>query len=95
MNVSKNDIIAQMRMLDPTQSRAQHTANLDTALTALTEAFLSGNGVTLSNFGNFKLQMTTSRKARNPRTGEMVDVPAQHKLTFKPAPVLKAQLNGK
>lgn len=37
----------------------------------------------LSGFGAFTLQHRPARKARNPRTGEQVDVPAKDVIKFK------------
>lgn len=41
--------------------------------------------VTLNNFARVELVWKDERQARNPRTGESVDVPAQWKLNLKSA----------
>jgi integration host factor subunit beta len=38
----------------------------------------------LRNFGVFQVKERKPRKARNPRTGEIVDVPKKMVVTFKP-----------
>lgn len=40
--------------------------------------------IELRNFGVFEVKLRKPRKARNPRTGEKVDVPAKAVVTFKP-----------
>jgi integration host factor subunit beta len=40
--------------------------------------------IELRNFGVFEVQQRKPRKARNPRTGEKVMVPAKLVVTFKP-----------
>src|ERR1019366_9561284 len=40
--------------------------------------------IELRNFGVFEVKQRKARKARNPRTGEKVMVPAKHIVTFKP-----------
>lgn len=40
--------------------------------------------IELRNFGVFEVKKRKPRKARNPRTGEKVDVPARLIVTFKP-----------
>lgn len=40
--------------------------------------------IELRNFGVFEVKKRAARKARNPRTGEKVDVPAKYVVTFKP-----------
>lgn len=45
----------------------------------------AGNKVFISDFGEFNLIRKPTRKARNPKTGEDVQVEAYSKITFKPA----------
>lgn len=45
--------------------------------------------VELRNFGIFEVQQRAARKARNPRTGEEVDVPEKYVVTFKPGRVMQ------
>lgn len=40
--------------------------------------------IELRNFGVFEVKLREARKARNPRTGERVDVPPKNVVTFKP-----------
>jgi nucleoid DNA-binding protein len=40
--------------------------------------------IELRNFGVFEVKLRKPRKARNPRTGERVDVEAKNVVTFKP-----------
>jgi hypothetical protein len=40
--------------------------------------------IELRNFGVFEVKRRKPRKARNPRTGERVDVEAKNVVTFKP-----------
>ncbi len=40
--------------------------------------------IELRNFGVFKVKERKARKARNPKTGNKVDVPAKFVVTFKP-----------
>jgi len=40
--------------------------------------------IELRNFGVFEVKKRAARKARNPRTGDKVDVPAKYVVTFKP-----------
>ncbi len=40
--------------------------------------------IELRNFGVFEVKRRAARKARNPRTGDKVDVPEKYVVTFKP-----------
>ena len=52
-------------------------------LDGITEALVSEGRVELRNFGVFEVRGRRPRRARNPRTGEAVDVPARRVVTFK------------
>jgi DNA-binding protein HU-beta len=45
----------------------------------------AGNKVFVSDFGEFSIINKPARKARNPKTGETVQVEAYKKMQFKPA----------
>src|SRR5258707_3147323 len=51
---------------------------------AIVETLLDVGRIELRNFGVFEVKQRKARKARNPRTGEKVDVPAKNVVTFKP-----------
>jgi nucleoid DNA-binding protein len=44
----------------------------------------SDHRIELRNFGVFEVKKRAARKARNPRTGERVDVSEKYVVTFKP-----------
>lgn len=46
----------------------------------------------VDGFGTFKLAQRAAREAKNPRTGEVVKVPAKKVVTFKAAAALKAKV---
>ena len=50
----------------------------------IAEALSKGDKVELRNFGVFEVKLRKARKARNPRTGDKVDVPPKNVVTFKP-----------
>jgi integration host factor subunit beta len=49
----------------------------------ITETLLNEGRIELRNFGVFEVKQRKPRKARNPRTGESVMVPAKLVVTFK------------
>ncbi len=57
-------------------------------------ALATGDKVELRGFGSFKVKSRRSRLARNPRTGDAVDVPAKRVPYFKASNELKDRLNG-
>jgi nucleoid DNA-binding protein len=50
---------------------------------SITETLLKERRIEFRNFGVFEVRKRKPRKARNPRTGEQVSVPAKLAVTFK------------
>ena len=51
---------------------------------AIVETLIEQGRIELRNFGVFEVKQRKARKARNPRTGEKVEVPPKCVVTFKP-----------
>lgn len=51
---------------------------------AIVETLVADGRIELRNFGVFEVKKRAARKARNPRTGQRVDVPQKYVVTFKP-----------
>ncbi len=51
---------------------------------AIVEALVDERRIELRNFGVFEVKRRAARKARNPRTGDRVVVPAKFVVIFKP-----------
>lgn len=49
--------------------------------------------VTIPNLGTFTVKNREARQGRNPKTGEVVDIPSSKALTFKQATNMKNLLN--
>ena len=56
-------------------------------------ALVGSDKVELRGFGSFKVKERRARKARNPRTGDGVQVPAKLVPYFKASNELKARVN--
>lgn len=59
----------------------------------VTETLASGENIQLIGFGTFEVRQRSERKARNPKTGETMTIPAQKAPTFKPGKGLKTAVN--
>ncbi len=67
------------------------------AVNAVTEtivdAMKNGEKVQLVGFGTFDVKTRDARTARNPKTGESIEVPASKHPAFSASKALKEQLN--
>ena len=59
---------------------------------AIVECLVSERRIELRNFGVFEVKLRAARKARNPRTGKQVDVPAKYVVTFKPGKEMESRV---
>ena len=56
---------------------------LDAAIEAAVEAVKKGEGVQLVGYANIAIVNKAARKAKNPRTGEVVNIPAKKAVKIK------------
>ncbi len=70
-------------------SRSKAEEALDAVIDCLQEALASGETVTFTGFGSFKVSERAERKGRNPRSGEEITIPACKVVKFTPGKSLK------
>ena len=74
-------------------SKAAAEKALNGMLMTISEALSNGDKVTLVGFGTFSTVKRTERKAKNPRTGAMIKIPAKTVAKFKPGSKLTDAVN--
>jgi integration host factor subunit beta len=65
---------------------------VDAFLDAIKEALQQQQNIEVRGFGTFKIRHRKNRMARNPRTGEPVEVAARPVPVFKPSKELRAMV---
>lgn len=70
-------------------TKAQAERVVDTMIDSIVENLKNGEEVSIAGLGIFSTKMRAARPARNPRTGETIQVPAQRVPKFRPAKALK------
>ena len=67
---------------------------VDSLFAAMRESLIKGNRIEIRGFGVFQVKETKPKPAaRNPRTGEIIFVPARKKTHFKPGKLLREELH--
>jgi DNA-binding protein HU-beta/integration host factor subunit beta len=61
---------------------------------AIIDSLVRERRIELRNFGVFEVKPRAARKARNPRTGQQVEVPRKHVVTFKPGKHMEAKVRN-
>ncbi len=67
---------------------------VDGFLNAVKRALAEGDSIELRGFGSFKVREQKARKARNPKTGEPVQVPARSVPSFKPSKLWRDRIEN-
>jgi DNA-binding protein HU-beta len=70
-------------------TKADASRALDSALDAIKAAMKKGQKVTLVGFGTFGTSKRKARKGRNPRTGQVINIPAAKTPKFTAGKALK------
>lgn len=81
--MTKKEIVKQIsERIGLTQLKTKEIVQL--TFDAIVDTLIEDTRIELRNFGVFQVKKRKARKARNPRTGEKVDVPPKNVVTFKP-----------
>src|SRR5918996_3444299 len=81
-------------LADRLGDRRTAAAAVEGLLETIVDRVRSGETVTLTGFGVFEGRARVARTARNPRTGEAVDVPATTVPAFRPGASFRSAVGG-
>lgn len=70
-------------------TKADAERAVETMINSIIETLKDGNEVSIAGLGIFSAKMRNARTARNPRTGETIEVPAMRVPKFRAAKALK------
>jgi nucleoid DNA-binding protein len=91
--VTKKEIVKQIAdRIGETQLKTKEI--VQRTFDAIVETLLEDRRIELRNFGVFEVKERKARKARNPRTGDKVDVPPKLVVTFKPGKVMEERVRN-
>ena len=92
--MTKADLVEEISV--ETGVSKNHTAIIvDGMIDAVCRALSDGKHLELRGFGTFKVRERRARRARNPRSGSEVMVPAKLVPVFKPSKELRSQVAGR
>jgi integration host factor subunit beta len=88
--MTKSQLIEEIhKKRNSTFTKQQVAAITDDIFDLIKNSLAHGERVEIRNFGNFSIRKREARKARNPKTGEVADVPAKSVPFFKAGKELK------
>ncbi len=71
-------------------SRKEAVDMIETLFSSMKGILSEGESVKITGFGTFLVRKKTSRRGRNPKTGEDMEITARKVITFKPSLEFKA-----
>jgi integration host factor subunit beta len=91
--MTKADLVQQAAdTIGPSVTKKDCAVVVDAFLNAIKDALTEHKNIEIRGFGTFKVRERKSRLARNPRTGDPVEVPPRAVPVFKPSKDLRAQV---
>lgn len=93
-NMNINDIIEYVAE-EYSVEKANVEAIVKCAFKKIVKEVSAGNKVSLREFGTFEVRKHKARVARNPKTGESVDVPEKFVPTFEACKTFREYANNK
>ena len=88
LNEKENNIMKKAELVEAVATatgltKADSTRAIDATFAAITEALVKGDKVPLVGFGTFAVAERPARTGKNPRTGEVIEIPAKKVVKFK------------
>ena len=92
--MSRPKLIKYLKSKNPSLKKSELEAVVDVFCDSLSNALLENKNIELRDFGTFFIKRIKEKySARNPKTGELIYVPAKNKVRFKSNKRLKKFLN--
>lgn len=92
MKVKTNTMVKEdiCKMISQNENISYNDAKhmLDTVLGTITECLIEGQNVKVVGFGTFTVKRCKEKKSTNPRTHEIIIIPAQNRLGLKYSTIL-------
>lgn len=90
--MNKNDLIDSVASRSGF-SKSDSARAVDSVFGVISDSLKDGEEVRLVGFGTFSVANRAASKGRNPRTGEVIDIPASKQPKFKAGKGLKEAVN--
>ena len=91
--MTKSQLIDEIYHQNSGLTKSLITDVVESFFNSIKNGLANGERVEIRNFGNFALRKRNSRKARNPKTGKLIDVAAKSVPFFKAGKELKEVVN--
>ncbi len=92
--MTKSELVSILTERQPHLLKRDVELALNCILKLMVDELVQGNRIEIRGFGSFDLHCRPPRIARNPKTGEAVNLPAKVALHFKPGKEMRSRVNA-
>lgn len=92
--MTKSELVSILTERQPHLLKRDVELALNCILKLMVDELVQGNRIEIRGFGSFDLHHRPPRIARNPKTGEAVNLPAKVALHFKPGKEMRGRVNA-
>ncbi|QJQ32451.1 integration host factor subunit beta [Sphingomonas lacunae] len=90
----RSELVQRLAAENPGLRPAEIEAVTDSFFETIIDHLAQGGRVELRGFGTFSTRSRDAREGRNPRTGEIVSIPAKNVPYFKAGKEIRSRLNS-
>lgn len=92
--MTKSELIEKIVEVNGSMTRRESELVVNIVFDSMGEALKAGDKVEIRGFGSFTVRERGAREARNPKSGEVVRIPAKRTPFFKTGKELRERVNG-
>lgn len=92
--MTKSELIERLSYSNGMVNKKEAELIVNTIFDSIGNALIEGDRVEIRGFGSFTIRERNSREARNPKSGEVVKIPAKKTPFFKTGKELRERVNS-
>jgi integration host factor subunit beta len=92
--MTKSELVEKIMEVNGILNRKESELVVNIIFDSMADALKSGDKVEIRGFGSFTIREREAREARNPKSGEVVKIPAKKTPFFKTGKELRERVNG-
>ncbi len=90
----RSELVNLLSERQPSLQRRDVELAVNCILEQMVQTLEAGERIEIRDFGSFEVRRRAPRKARNPKTGEVLIAPAKSAVHFKPGKGMKDRINA-
>lgn len=91
--MTKSELVEQLSGYSEVLNKREAEMIVNTIFDSIGEALAGGDRVEIRGFGSFTVRQRDAREARNPKSGDLVRIPAKKTPFFKTGKELRERVN--